>query len=327
MDGEQGHASSGSSSRGNETGLASALTAESIVTVQTTNFHRVLDHFDSDGNLIDDKRTLLSIPCAICHMHNLSLINRHLNDSAGTTHEHYIVLMRCGHAFGYKCINNWFLVRRLDELKCPLCSTPVFCERNHILPLEIYGGTTDMDVQCQQIKEIREFLTNPTCEQCSSTNSDNAALYSPSAIVRDVWLIRSQVYMQEIYLRHLESRLQAIRVAALRQQGERRILMLQAHVANRYDGPRLLPPIPPRGSDLSRPPQTAPDRRVYWTTPPTANTPRLDQHHWHQPTTERNTRAATFPPPTPGNSEDQAGATTLTFGYPYVQSPDRYWEL
>ncbi|KAI0454866.1 hypothetical protein F5B21DRAFT_524244 [Xylaria acuta] len=319
MDRGQGCAASGSLP-GSETGSASALTAEPTVTVQTNNFYRVLDHFNNDGNLIDDKRTHLSILCAICQMNNLSLINRHFEESGDTTYEHYAVLMRCGHAFGYKCVTNWFLVHRRDELRCPLCRTPVYCQQRHIIPLEVYGGTTDMDVQCQQIKEIRQLLNNPTCEQCSLSHSNDAVRIHPSPRIQNpIMGVGGPPLSQEMRWRYLVS---------LRLPDQRlRDLLVRVAVANRDDDPRVLrPPMSLVGSD-NAPPQTTLASRRRRRTASVDYTPTSGQHLLHQPTTyERNTRARTFPPVARENGEDQTGATTQIFGFPYVQSPDRYGE-
>ncbi|KAI8951912.1 hypothetical protein F4801DRAFT_578013 [Xylaria longipes] len=297
--------------RGNEAGPASSPTAESIITVQTANFHRVLDHFNSDGNLIDDKRTRLSIPCSICLLNDLSLINPHLEESADITHEHYTVLMRCGHAFGYKCLTKWFIVQRLNELRCPLCRAPAFCEQRHITPLEVYGGTTDMEVQCQQIKEIRRNLNNPTCEECSSLNSNN----HPPIQTGDPMTAPIRVELEETNSRFLEAQGQAIHFDEQIVQG------LQGHILSSS-------PLSMIGSNFPLFPQITPDGRIYRRTASIDYTPALGGQRWRQPTNERRTQSVTLPPTARGNNEDRTGPATLTFGHPYFQSLNRfYWEL
>ncbi|KAI1739235.1 hypothetical protein F4680DRAFT_449338 [Xylaria scruposa] len=332
MDREPDKATSEPPPQGEETGLASPPTAETIVTVETNDFRRVLDHFDGDGNLIDEARTLLSIPCPICYENDLSLINPHCEGPPDTTHEPYAVLMRCGHAFGYKCISHWFLVRRLNVLRCPLCRESVYCERQHTAPLEMYGGTTDMDLQRQQIKKIRELLTNPICEGCSPNKSDHAHP-DPLPIVRQVALVNRSENNRRAATMH-QAIIQTYRFMVRSNPtpeelssrlAELRYRTLQAW-ATRY-GIRILPLLPPNVSiEINIPslPATAPDNQA---TPSAASAPVLDSHHRDQPTAERSIRAATEPPTFPENSEDQARETTVTFGYAFVQSPDRYWQV
>ncbi|KAJ2986331.1 hypothetical protein NUW58_g5075 [Xylaria curta] len=90
----------------NETEPDYSPAAEPIVKVETNNFRQVLQHFNNDGGLINARTTRFSIPCAICQTRNLAINVQHeqLHD---TSYEHYTVLMRCGHAFGYACLASW----------------------------------------------------------------------------------------------------------------------------------------------------------------------------------------------------------------------------
>ncbi|KAI3324783.1 hypothetical protein HD806DRAFT_534245 [Xylariaceae sp. AK1471] len=144
----------------------SLATTEPIVVVETSNFHEVLRHFTMRGNFKDEKRTRLSILCMICLAKNLAIINPGFDKSVNcSTHEFYTVL-RCGHAFGFTCLNKWFVSQSLENLKCPICRAAVNCKREHLVPLKIRGGTEDMELQRREIKKIRAMLCNPTCELC-----------------------------------------------------------------------------------------------------------------------------------------------------------------
>ncbi|KAI0545836.1 hypothetical protein F4679DRAFT_599226 [Xylaria curta] len=325
MDGKPDNATSESPPQGQETGLASSPPAESIITVETNDFRQVLDHFDSDGNLIDETRTLLSIPCPICRLNDLSLINRHCEGPLDTTHEHYTVLMRCGHAFGYKCITHWLVVRRLNTPTCPLCRESIYCERQHSRPLEIYGGTTDMDLQRQQIKEIRKLLTNPICKDCLPYRS-NHAHPDPRPIVRQITQFnRGEREMLDLFLIQvvpIMTRNNRTPEEIVRQLAEQPNGWLQA-LAARYN-PMILPLLPHITIEYILRFLPVPDNQG---TPSAASAPVLDSHHRDQPTAERSIRAVTEPPTFPGNSENQARETTVTFGYPFVQSPDHYWQV
>ncbi|KAI3338278.1 hypothetical protein F4824DRAFT_91585 [Ustulina deusta] len=135
--------------------------------IDTPNFYKVLEHFDDNGNLIDGN-SRISIACSICLVKNLGLFGRQFDESPHAAYEHYAVLVRCGHAFGYRCLVHWFLiVCKCNELKCPICRAPVLCERKHWEPLEILGGSTaDRKIQCDNIKRIREVLKTPICKGC-----------------------------------------------------------------------------------------------------------------------------------------------------------------
>lgn len=83
----------------------SALPAQPITTVDDNNFRRVLPLLTNNGMLRNENATRLAIQCSICHQ-ILSPINLHFGESPDTTYEHYTVLKRRGHAFGYRCITH-----------------------------------------------------------------------------------------------------------------------------------------------------------------------------------------------------------------------------
>ncbi|RYC58345.1 hypothetical protein CHU98_g7860 [Xylaria longipes] len=72
--------------------------------VETNNFHQVLEHFNSAGGL-KHKETRLEIECQICLSKNLALVNLEQEKPVSDTHEQYVILPRCGHAFGHQCLN------------------------------------------------------------------------------------------------------------------------------------------------------------------------------------------------------------------------------
>jgi hypothetical protein len=80
-------------------------TSEPLVVVETNNFHKALKHFTMRGRFKNERTIRLSIPCTICLAKNLAVINPYFDESADcSTHEFYTVL-RCGHAFGFTCLN------------------------------------------------------------------------------------------------------------------------------------------------------------------------------------------------------------------------------
>lgn len=75
---------------------------DAAVTITTNSFNEVLRYFDSNGDLIN-KATKIAIPCAICQLEDLALCNFDIDKGLGATNEPYLVLPRCGHAFGGLC--------------------------------------------------------------------------------------------------------------------------------------------------------------------------------------------------------------------------------
>jgi hypothetical protein len=99
-------------------GSVAMATDESIVEVDTSHFPYILQHFNHDGKLINEK-TRLSIPCNICQVRNLCLINPHFDKQDSIAYESYVVLRRCGHAFGLECISRVSNLLMDRESFCP----------------------------------------------------------------------------------------------------------------------------------------------------------------------------------------------------------------
>ncbi|RYP62067.1 hypothetical protein DL770_009642 [Monosporascus sp. CRB-9-2] len=143
--------------------------------VETNNFRRVLEFFDEEGNL-KDSNTRIEIRCCICLENNLSVMNPSTDARSSEQHEHYTVLPRCGHGFGYRCITKWFSTsgfRRGGHMRCPTCREPVFCDSNalHCEIPEIYHGY-DSVRQRRDVNAIRQILSSThRCGQCDQTAS------------------------------------------------------------------------------------------------------------------------------------------------------------
>ncbi|KAI0977631.1 hypothetical protein F4678DRAFT_455781 [Xylaria arbuscula] len=72
--------------------------------VETNNFYHIIQHFNDAGDLTR-QNTRFSIECQICMSKSLSLINPDFDGpTQDHTHENYIVLPGCGHAFGSDCL-------------------------------------------------------------------------------------------------------------------------------------------------------------------------------------------------------------------------------
>ncbi|RYP24936.1 hypothetical protein DL765_000164 [Monosporascus sp. GIB2] len=143
--------------------------------VETNNFRRVLEFFDEEGNL-KDTNTRIRIRCGICLEKDLSIMNSSTDTHASEQHEHYTVLPRCGHGFGYRCVIKWLFTngfRRGGRMGCPTCREPVCCDTNplHFETPEIfhaYDGVRQRD----DVNAIRQILSSThTCGQCDETAS------------------------------------------------------------------------------------------------------------------------------------------------------------
>ncbi|KAI1081936.1 hypothetical protein F5B20DRAFT_578712 [Whalleya microplaca] len=128
------------------------------VTVETNNFHRVLEYFDDNGNIINPTKTRFELSCQICGDKSLALVNDHLDRRSRETHECYTVLPLCGHGFGYRCLYSWLITNLYGDPTCPTCRLPVF------LPgaikssmLEIFGDG-GIQEQNEEIVEIRKIV-------------------------------------------------------------------------------------------------------------------------------------------------------------------------
>ncbi|KAI1137131.1 hypothetical protein F5Y05DRAFT_414294 [Hypoxylon sp. FL0543] len=128
---------------------------EQVTTVSTNNFRNVLENFDEDGH-IKDQRTRFDITCSICYEKNLALLNPVFDKRSRKTHESYAVLPMCGHAFGYTCLLRWLKLNFSPS--CPICRKQVF--RNNIKnngALSIFGDS-GVDEQHEEIVDIRQSL-------------------------------------------------------------------------------------------------------------------------------------------------------------------------
>ena len=76
------------------------------VIIDTNNFKQVLLYFNHEGELADKQDTRVAIDCAICREKQLAIVNPNFDQLGNDTHEPYIVLPLCGHAFGAKCLLN-----------------------------------------------------------------------------------------------------------------------------------------------------------------------------------------------------------------------------
>ncbi|KAF2969647.1 hypothetical protein GQX73_g3908 [Xylaria multiplex] len=114
-------------------------------TITTNNIHQVLEYFDNDGNLISPFNPRFHGPNEV--------------------REHYAVLPRCGHAFGYQCLLHVLVTAFPFPPSCPRCSKPVFPNQGPAIPLTIYDVTADLDSQRKQIRSIRGNLDPPQPEE------------------------------------------------------------------------------------------------------------------------------------------------------------------
>ncbi|KAJ2996585.1 hypothetical protein NUW58_g924 [Xylaria curta] len=133
--------------------------------VETNNFLRVLEQFDSSGNL-NDKDSHLHIECPICLTNTLAIVNPDHEHPVSARYEQYTVLPRCGHAFGHICLNFW-LDEQGNAPKCPACRLPIFCEYGHRQELRAYGNLGNNTSQAEEIVHIRALISQREhCERC-----------------------------------------------------------------------------------------------------------------------------------------------------------------
>ena len=108
--------------------------------IDTNNFRQIIEFYDAEGNPLFPS-TRVSIRCSICCEWDLALPN----DAAGDPysperHETYSVL-RCGHAFGYRCITQWLWQSSFSgHARCPVCRQDAFCPNRHVEVPEAYDG-------------------------------------------------------------------------------------------------------------------------------------------------------------------------------------------
>ncbi|KAI0448186.1 hypothetical protein F4803DRAFT_567758 [Xylaria telfairii] len=133
--------------------------------VETNNFRQVLEHFDSAGSLTH-KETRLEIECQICLSKNLAFVNPENGKSLSETHEQYVILPRCGHAFGHRCLNYW-IKSQSNGPRCPTCREFVYCENGHKITFDIHDAQETAACQAEDVKRIRDMLDKPPCQKCN----------------------------------------------------------------------------------------------------------------------------------------------------------------
>ncbi len=139
------------------------------VKVETNNFHNAIEHFDNEGRLKDKDRTRFAIQCAICHTHDLALLNEDKDHRSRHHHETYAVL-KCGHAFGYRCIHTWLLKHKT----CPSCRENPLCRNEHFVMLDMFGYAGAHE-QHKEINDIRRLLQRqPDCFTCRKNISQSS---------------------------------------------------------------------------------------------------------------------------------------------------------
>ncbi|KAI1427662.1 hypothetical protein F5Y12DRAFT_736344 [Xylaria sp. FL1777] len=154
-------------------------TAAEIV-VETNNLHQVLQHFNSSGELNNKRTTRLSVECQICVCKNLALTNPQFDQQSDDSHEVYIVLSHCGHAFGFSCLLRWIRIQEHIEPKCPSCRTPMYCDKEH-LPYGVFGSTnSDAKKQRLDITRIRALLQEGEHLQRGNAQPPNIQRPSPN---------------------------------------------------------------------------------------------------------------------------------------------------
>ncbi|KAJ8133337.1 hypothetical protein O1611_g275 [Lasiodiplodia mahajangana] len=137
--------------------------------VETNNFHQIAQYFNQSGQLTN-ARTRFTIECHICQNKNIALVNPGFDTLAADSHEKYVVLPRCGHAFGYDCLGNWIKIQKSEgrdyDVSCPSCRSLIVCKEGHIAPLARYGSN-NLATQSENIVEIRNKLqVEEPCTQC-----------------------------------------------------------------------------------------------------------------------------------------------------------------
>ncbi|KAI5918688.1 hypothetical protein F4810DRAFT_691191 [Camillea tinctor] len=139
-----------------------------LVTVKTNNFHQVLEHFDEQGHIKNPDITIFAIPCQICSQ-DLAVVNPKFDTCAhkNTTcsirkHESYVVLPKCGHAFGSWCLLEYFTTQSNITAGCP---SPSCGERivGDFEPKEMFIRFRPNDLpQHDEIMDIRKKLEDGT---------------------------------------------------------------------------------------------------------------------------------------------------------------------
>ncbi|KAI2601956.1 hypothetical protein GGR54DRAFT_560071 [Hypoxylon sp. NC1633] len=128
--------------------------SQGALTIETNNFHQVLEHFDQDGHIIN-LDTRFDIQCQVCLTRNLSVLNSKFDKRSRDTHETYCVFPRCGHAFGYTCIYKW--ITRFLRPQCPVCRMDIFSPPTDRGLLDLFGDG-GIEEQHKEILSIREIF-------------------------------------------------------------------------------------------------------------------------------------------------------------------------
>ncbi|KAI1091664.1 hypothetical protein F5B19DRAFT_256510 [Rostrohypoxylon terebratum] len=136
------------------------MTSQDIKIVDSLYFSEVLRHFDENGNVIDEN-TSFQIQCIICHDKKLAITNPKLDQKSEETHESYVVLHLCGHAFGSSCLVQW--VYESYNLTCPVCRQPIFNGRipQDTFQLLVFRGRNAESQKCEihALKDMVNFRT------------------------------------------------------------------------------------------------------------------------------------------------------------------------
>ena len=136
------------------------------VKVEFSNFHEVLEYFDEQGAVKDKEHARFSIPCGICKSFDLPLFNEEHESFSPERHLEFYTVLKCGHAFGSRCILSWLR----HNFTCPLCRTRPFDNIKGNEALTMFGDVRHS--QGEEIREIRKFLQNRSTAGPSTTGGD-----------------------------------------------------------------------------------------------------------------------------------------------------------
>ncbi|KAI1299494.1 hypothetical protein F5Y03DRAFT_397692 [Xylaria venustula] len=144
-----------------------ATNMDSEAIVETNNFHQVIKKFNDSGDLIEETTKFL-IECQICQCKSLALM---APDAGIDSHEEYVVLPQCGHAFGSDCLQHWFESQWFNR-KCPLCRTAVDCTEGHRPLFHVLSSRrNDLQKTREDIKKIRNVVGS--CSQCGEERQNH----------------------------------------------------------------------------------------------------------------------------------------------------------
>ena len=172
--------------------------------VESNNFNALRrDVFDLWGYL-KDPETQIKIQCGICYDRDLAVVGDPAagkdgqQENSDDTHERYVVLPACGHAFGARCIGEWLWSVVLENNppegpSCPSCRKPAFCLEHHVQYFPTYDGRVrpyNMDMWYMLDSLINECalctvgLLDENCEPPTRASrlSDPHAIVIPAAL-------------------------------------------------------------------------------------------------------------------------------------------------